>query len=345
MSTCTAGGGCGKAAATRRILSGHHPWSSATATAAAAAAAVAAAAAAAAAVAVPVDPSGFARMAAPAGMPFAKCDDAKIIAGGADGLGAGGTGLALAACAAECLTNTACDHFVHYGDNGCKLYDGCTLIQTPAAWGVSSTVYKKMTTADPPTCACKYGVCPAGYQMNMVAVDWWNEYGSRRRYPYPKGHYFPHNCPCSLHHCPENHYMSNGNWCKPCEEGKIADAPTLRGKPLWKTKCYTERDRQFFSSWVFGGPKLSSLFKTIAGELTSKQSTHWDDDDDNYDFDDDQHGDNDDDGDASFRRRKKDQSREDNYECKEYYENTLVCLDGSSFTWYDDARVSKYSGL
>ena len=219
MSTCTAGGGCGKAAATRRILSGHHPWSSATATAAAAAAAVAAAAAAAAAVAVPVDPSGFARMAAPAGMPFAKCDDAKIIAGGADGLGAGGTGLALAACAAECLTNTACDHFVHYGDNGCKLYDGCTLIQTPAAWGVSSTVYKKMTTADPPTCACKYGVCPAGYEPNKGAVpQGWEEYGSRRRYPYPKGHYYPHDCPCKrVGWCPKDYHTdSDTGRCKPC---------------------------------------------------------------------------------------------------------------------------------
>ena len=44
--------------------------------------------------------------------------------------------------------------------------------------------------------------------------------------------------------------------------------------------------------------------------------------------------DNDDDGDTSFRRRKKDQSRVDNFECKEYFGPSMVCLDGSRFTWY-----------
>ena len=51
-----------------------------------------------------------------------------------------------------------------------------------------------------------------------VVPQGWNEYGSRRRQPYPKGHYFPHECPCKLHHCPANYYVVDGE-CFPCRAG------------------------------------------------------------------------------------------------------------------------------
>ena len=69
------------------------------------------------------------------------------------------------------------------------------------------------------TCPCKYGVCPAGYEPNKGAVpQGWEEYGSRRRYPYPKGHYYPHDCPCKrVGWCPKDYHTdSDTGRCKPC---------------------------------------------------------------------------------------------------------------------------------
>ena len=54
-----------------------------------------------------------------------------------------------------------------------------------------------------------------------VVPQGWNYYGSRRRYPYPKGHYFPHECPCKLHHCPANYYVMDGE-CFPCRAGLVS---------------------------------------------------------------------------------------------------------------------------
>ena len=63
-------------------------------------------------------------------------------------------------------------------------------------------------SAESSTCPCQYGVCPAGYKMNKGnAPSGWVEgelpgsahdsgISSRRRYPYPKGHYYPSSCPC-----------------------------------------------------------------------------------------------------------------------------------------------------
>ena len=62
--------------------------------------------------------------------------------------------------------------------------------------------------AESSTCPCQYGVCPAGYKVNQEnAPSGWVEgelpgsahdsgISSRRRYPYPKGHYYPSSCPC-----------------------------------------------------------------------------------------------------------------------------------------------------
>ena len=49
------------------------------------------------------------------------------------------------------------------------------------------------------TCTCEHGACPAGYLRNTGGVpSGWDPWGSRRRYPYPKGDYYPSDCPCRL---------------------------------------------------------------------------------------------------------------------------------------------------
>ena len=129
------------------------------------------------------------------------------------------------------------------------------------------------------TCPCTYGVCPAGYKMNKgVVPQGWNEWGSRRRYPYPKGHYFPHSCPCILTEgeCPENTHVFKGR-CKPC--GTLKDGTKLYSErtkiPWWLDKgrsvsvvadfvgkCYTrtEMDKRMP---VFLGSKGSSSYFAV----------------------------------------------------------------------------------
>ena len=64
------------------------------------------------------------------------------------------------------------------------------------------------------TCDCQYGVCPMGYEMNVGTGDsgYWSggDYGNRRRYPYPKGHFYPDQCPCKLATCPDAYILTNG---------------------------------------------------------------------------------------------------------------------------------------
>ncbi len=73
------------------------------------------------------------------------------------------------------------------------------------------------------TCPCEYGVCPAGYEMNKGSTpSGWEAEGSRRRYPYPKGHYYPSSCPCMRDFpagiCGTNQHVSNGK-CVDCPPG------------------------------------------------------------------------------------------------------------------------------
>jgi hypothetical protein len=83
------------------------------------------------------------------------------------------------------------------------------------------------------TCACQYGLCPAGYKMNQGSTpSGWDEWGKRRRYPYPKGHYYPSSCPCRLSSCPQDYHVSNGE-CVACPAGgtnaagdKLSDGDT-----------------------------------------------------------------------------------------------------------------------
>jgi hypothetical protein len=120
------------------------------------------------------------------------------------------------------------------------------------------------------TCPCQYGVCPAGYTMHQAnAPSGWVEgelpgsphdsgISSRRRYPYPKGHYYPSACPCmpttSLtvykrgyeNPCPSSHpflekwHTSDAYWCYeragnggPCKMSNSGIAPPLDG--TWGT--------------------------------------------------------------------------------------------------------------
>ena len=105
------------------------------------------------------------------------------------------------------------------------------------------------------TCPCMYGICPEGYEPNKgVVPQGWNYYGSRRRYPYPKGHYYPYecaaatappaalgplpceaasecvllarlSCPCKLNSCPVGYYSAGLVNNKPvCKYGSNPNA-------------------------------------------------------------------------------------------------------------------------
>ena len=69
------------------------------------------------------------------------------------------------------------------------------------------------------TCTCEHGACPAGYLRNTGGVpSGWDPWGSRRRYPYPKGDYYPSDCPCKLSTCEKNYHVSGGK-CVACPAG------------------------------------------------------------------------------------------------------------------------------
>ena len=85
-------------------------------------------------------------------------------------------------------------------------------------------------------CPCQYGVCPSGYEMNLATKPpGWNEWcsssrpeGSCGRYPYPKGHYYPDQCPCKLKFCPATTVSKNSRCiprkCKDVEPSDFAYA-------------------------------------------------------------------------------------------------------------------------